>query len=304
MSLRVKAICSTLILCCAMVLANFASAQDGSPTGKCGFQNLTIPAPSGSTTLPTDLNDNGAIVGLLESGSGANFHVSGFLFSGGVFTHFSFPGATNTLPHDINKQGVIVGSFDALNGNGQNAFMVHNGVFSQIQIPGFPGAPAVAMGINELGDIVGSFNGNGTDFGFLLHQGKLTTLSFPGALGGTFPNSINNQGVIVGSYRLTEDDVDHGFMWKSGVFSNIVFPGSGSTTPNKINDNGDIVGIYVDSKIITHGFSLDNGRFTTLDPPGSLSTSIFGLNNYDNVLGLFATSSGNTQFKGFCSAVF
>jgi probable HAF family extracellular repeat protein len=304
MPLRVKAVFSTLALCCVMALTTFASAQDGIPTGKCGFQHLTIPAPAGTTATPTALNDNGAIVGLLGSGSGMNFHLSGFLFSGGVFTHFSFPGAANTFPHGINKQGVIVGSFDTATGNGQSAFMVHNGVFSQINIPGFPGAPAIAEGINELGDIVGQFNGNGSDFGFLLHQGKLTIISFPGARGGTFANSINNQGVVVGTYHLTEDDSDHGFMWKNGAFTNIVFPGAGSTTPNKINDNGDIVGNYVDSKIITHGFSLDNGRFSTIDPAGSLSTEIFALNNYDNVLGVFSTASGNTLFKGFCSAVF
>jgi probable HAF family extracellular repeat protein len=299
-----KTVLSTLAFCSVMILASNASAQDGSATGKCGIQKLTINSPAGTTATPMDLNDNGAIVGFLGSGSGANFRITGFLLSGGKFTSFRFPGSRDTFPQDINKQGVIVGSFDTATGNGQSAFMVHNGVFSQINIPGFPGAPAIAEGINELGDIVGQFNGNGSDFGFLLHPGKLTIISFPGAQGGTFPTSINNKGVVVGTYHLTEDDVDHGFMWKNGVFTNIVFPGAGSTTPTKINDNGDIVGSYVDTKIIAHGFSLDNGRFSTIDPPGSLSTQIFALNNFDNVLGLFSTASGNTLFKGFCSAVF
>jgi hypothetical protein len=300
-----KAVLSTLALCTVMLLANNkASGQDGSSTGKCGIQKLTINSPAGTTATPTDINDNGAIVGLLSSGSGANFHDTGFLLSGGKFTSFRFPGSADTFPQDINKQGVIVGSFDTATGSGQRAFMVHNGVFKQVTIPGFPDAPAIATGINELGDIVGPFNGNGSDFGFLLHQGKLTIISFPGAQGGTFPNSIDNQGVVVGTYHLTEDDADHGFMWKNGVFTNIVFPGSGSTTPNKINDNGDIVGTYVDSSIISHGFSFDKNRFSTIDPPGSLGTEIFALNNFDNVLGVFSTSSGNTLFKGFCSSVF
>ena len=303
MPFRGKTVLSTLALC-TVILANNALAQDGSSTGKCGFQKLTINSPAGTTTSPTDINDNGAIVGFLGSGSGQNFHITGFLVSGGQFTRFRFPGSADTFPHDINKQGVIVGSFDATSASTQRAFMVHNGVFKQINIPGFPDAPAIATGINEFGDIAGQFNGNGSDFGFLLHQGQLTIISFPGAQGGTFPTSINNQGVVVGTYHLTEDDPDHGFMWKNGVFTTIQFPGALDTTPVKISDAGDIAGSYVDSKLISHGFSFDKSRFSTIDPPGSLSTKILALNNFDNVLGVFATSSGNTQFKGFCSSVF
>ncbi len=46
------------------------TAQDGSSTGKCSFQSQTIPAPAGTNASPTDLNDNGAIVGFLAQGTG------------------------------------------------------------------------------------------------------------------------------------------------------------------------------------------------------------------------------------------
>jgi hypothetical protein len=130
------------------------TAQDGSATGKCRFQNLIIPSPAGTTTSPTGLNDNGAIVGLLNQGTGANFHTIGFLFSGGNFTHFRFPGSSDTFANDINKNGVIVGSFRGA--NGQGAFMVQNGVFHQVVIPGFPNASPVANGVNESGRYCGS----------------------------------------------------------------------------------------------------------------------------------------------------
>jgi probable HAF family extracellular repeat protein len=281
------------------------TAQDGSSTGKCGFQNLIIPSPAGTTTAPTGLNDNGAIVGFLEQGTGANFHITGFFFSGGNFSHFRFPGSADTFPHDINKNGVIVGSFDVTGGNGQRAFMVHSGVFHQVTIPGFPEAPAIATGVNDLGDIVGQFNGNGSDFGFLLHQGKLTIISFPGAAGGTFPSGINNQGVIVGNYFTSEErDGSHGFMWKNGTFTNIEFPGAVATAPVKISNNGDVVGTYVDSPQFEHGFSFDKGRYTTIDRPGFADTQIFALNDFDNILGFASGSSGGKWFKGFCSSVF
>jgi hypothetical protein len=196
------------------------TAQDGSSTGKCGFQNLVIPSPAGTTTSPTALNDNGAIVGLLNSGSGTSFHTTAFLFSGGNFTHFRFPGSADTFANDMNKNGVIVGTFRGP--NGQGSFMVQNGVFHQVTLPGFPNAATSANGVNDLGDIVGVFTRNGSNVGFLLHQDKLTIISFPGAAGGTFPSSINNQGVIVGHYFTAEQrDGAHGFIWKNGAFSNI-----------------------------------------------------------------------------------
>lgn len=299
-----KAPLRTLLLCCTAALNFNAFAQDGSSIGKCSFQKIHIASPAGTTATPTDLNDSGQMVGLLGAGSGPAFHISGFLLSNGKFSTFNFPGAADTFPRDINMHGTIVGSFDAASVSGQRAFIRQGGVFREIRLPGFPAAPAVATGVNDFGAITGQFNGNGSDLGFLLRNGKLTVLSFPGAAGGTFPASINNQGTIVGSYHLTEDDVDHGFMWKNGVFSNIRTLSGGSLTPKKISDNGDIVGTFVDSNIVAHGFSLDKGRFSVIDPPGSQSTDIFALNNFDNIIGVFATSAGNTLVKGFCSAVF
>ncbi|HEY4676291.1 MAG TPA: hypothetical protein VIJ01_03975 [Candidatus Angelobacter sp.] len=279
------------------------AAQDGSPTGKCGFQNLVIPSPAGTTTSPSGLNDNGAIVGLLNSGSGANFHTTAFLFSGGNFTHFRFPGSADTFANDINKNGVIVGTFRGANGAG--SFTVQNGVFRQVTLPGFPNGSPVANGVNDLGDIVGVFTRNGSNVGFLLHQGKLTVISFPGAAGGTFPSSINNQGVVVGHYLTGQQrDGVHGFMWKNGAFTNVEFPGALATQPAKISNNGDVVGTYVDSAQFEHGFALDAGHFSTIDFPGGQGTQILAVNKFDNVLGFFETSKSNGLFKGFCSSVF
>jgi uncharacterized membrane protein len=303
MSLCGKALVSTLALISIISLNPNLSAQDGSPTGTCGFQNLTIHSPAGTIASPTALNDKGSIVGFLQQGSGANLRVIGFLQqSSGTFASFNFPGARDTLVHDINRNGLIVGGFDNLSFSGQRAFKVQNGVFRQITIPGFPDAPAEALGVNDLGDIVGDFNSTG----FLLHNGKLTIISFPGAQGGTTPRSINNSGVVVGTYLLFDDDIQHGFMWKDGNFTNITAPGGLPATPAKINNNGDIVGTFVDSNLNEHGFSLDQGRFTSIDHPNSNGTAIFALNDFDNVLGVFFSPAANRNvwYKGFCSNVF
>ena len=160
--------------------------------------------------------------------------------------------------------------------------------------------------MNDNGDVVGQFNSNNTPFGFLLHNGKLTILSFPGAQAGTAPVSINNQGVVVGTYFLFPDDIPHGFMWKAGVFSNVNPPDSGGhSEPMKISNAGDIVGSYVSTAdSLEHGFSFDNGKYTKIDVPGFQGTAIIGVNKFDNVVVEAAHPTSNVLLKGFCSAVF
>jgi len=234
-------------------------------------------------------------------------HVGGYLLYQGKLTTFMFPGSADTFPHNINRTGTIVGAFDKSPGTTLHAFMVHSGGFHEIKIPGFPNAPAAATGVNDFGDVAGQFAGNGANLGFLLHQGKLTILSFPGAKGGTFPTGLNNQGVIVGTYLLFPDDIPHGFMWKAGVFSNVSPLGANhSAQVRKVSNAGDIVGDYVDDKGVGHGFSFDKGKYTTIDVPNSLGTAIFAVNSSDQVIGAAAQQQVNTErlVKGSCSSVF
>jgi uncharacterized membrane protein len=284
-------------------LATLAIAQDGSASGKCTFRPLKISAPAGTSAFPNDINDAGALVGTTRTAGQTSVH--SFLLSHGKFFRFNFPGAADTLARDINNHGVIVGSFDATSFSGQRAFMAHSGGFHEIRIPGFPDAPATADAINDHGDIAGSFNGNGSNFGYLLHNGRLTILSFPGAQGGTFPLSINDQRTIVGVYRLDfEGDAENAFIWKNGVFSTLKSPGGLPVRPTKISDRGDIVGTFLDANLNEHGFSLDKGRFSIIDAPGALGTALVGLNNNDNVLAISAGQNGNTQLLGACSKLF
>ncbi|HZS26584.1 MAG TPA: hypothetical protein VFB76_05100 [Candidatus Angelobacter sp.] len=278
----------------------FAQAQ-------CGTQPLKVPLPAGARIQPSDLDDKGGIVGTLTSISPTTGRESftGFLFSKGVFTHFRFPGSLDTRPGDINNHSVIVGSFTVDFSGNSHPFMVRNGVFTKIKLPGFPNASATAAGINDLGDIIGVITVNGVVQSYLLHNGKVTLISFPGAEGGTFARSINNAGVIVGGYRLGPESTDHagGFSWKNGVFTTIEVPGSNDTFPAKINDKGVIVGLDFDSQDVNRGFALVDGKFFNLvpDPDG---TDVFALNNFNNVLGQTLSTGSVGLFKGFCSNVF
>ncbi len=194
-----------------------------------------------------------------------------------------------------------------VNGSIQHAYMVHSGGFHEITIPGFPNVPATATGVNDKGDVVGVFQPTpNTNQGFLLQNGKLTILSFPGAQGGTEPTSINNQGVIIGTYTLSPSDPFRGFMWKAGVFSNLNPPDSGGhSQPGKISNAGDAVGTYTSTVDgLQHGFSFDQGTYTKIDVPGLQSTAVAAVNKFDNVLAEAIQGTKIILFKGFCSAVF
>jgi hypothetical protein len=287
----------TAVICSIFSLSLGLQAQT---TAQCGTQGLVIPAPAGPNSQLTDLDDKGNILGWFVSGPGT----AGFLLSQGTLAHFRFPGSVETLPRDMNKNSVIVGSYDLVANGPQHAFMVRNGAFSEIKLPGFPNAPVTANGITDLGDITGQLLANGVQQGYLLHQGKVTLISFPGATGGTFPTSINNAGVIVGTYKIGgPGSFNHGFMWKSGVFTTVDVPGSQDTSPTKINDNNVIVGDNIDSLGVGRGFALSKGQFFNL-VPNSAGTEITALNNFNNVLGDEESSKSSFPFKGFCGTVF
>jgi uncharacterized membrane protein len=297
-----KAVFLVLSACFIATTSTPVFAQDGSAKGKCTFQ--TFNGPPASSSSPNALNDVGAVVGTILT---STHHIAGYLLYQGKLTKFMFPGSADTFPHDINRSGTIVGAYDASPGTTLHAFMAHSGGFHAITIPGFPNTPSVATGVNDNGDVAGQFIGNGANLGFLLHKGKLTILSFPGAQGGTFPTGLNNQGVIVGTYLLFPDDIPHGFMWKAGVFSNVSPLGAGhSAQVRKVSNAGDIVGDYVDDQDVGHGFSFDKGKYSTIDVPNSLGTAIFAVNSSDQVIAVAAQQQFNTNrlVKGSCSAVF
>lgn len=287
----------------AMATATAAFAQDASSTGKCSFQRLKFPA-SAISPFPRALNDKGAIVGSFQAGAFPHRNQGFFLFQG-KFTSFMFPGSVDTTANDISTNGIIGGNFSTP-GSG-HPFMVRGGAFHEIKVPGFTTDTSfvAAAGVNDHGDVVGTLDSGSSPFevGFLLHNGKVTILSFPGAQAGTEPSSINDEGVIVGSF--SDNQGTHGFMWKAGVFSNVNPPDSvGFSQPKKISNAGDIVGSYTTADGVEHGFSFDHGKYTKIDAPGVRDTNVLGVNKFDNIVVLGTQGQTEFEFKGFCSAVF
>jgi probable HAF family extracellular repeat protein len=167
--------------------------------------------------------------------------------------------------------------------------------FVTLDVPN--GNNAVAYGINDAGQIVGSFASNdGTGVhGFLYSGGAFTQIDVPGA-GSTEAYGINNQTEIVGFYQTGSGQF--GFADIGGSFNQIQF-GPTYTMANGVNDSGAVVGDWNDTQG-EHGFVLVNGNFTVLNavaPQGSSRwTRAYGINNTGQISGTFFDGVGTHGF--------
>jgi hypothetical protein len=214
--------------------------------------------PGSHQTQVTGLNNLGDTAGFWVNAKGTN---KGFVEWNGVFASYTDPntphtaGAVNQLL-GINNKGVAVGFYTDANGN-SHPYQVNQatGVFTPIHTPG---VSSTATGINNLGDITGFATGSkGVTFSWLIHDGHLTALQFPGG-SNTQAFGINNKDEIVGSYT-DGSGVMHGFTLKDPLgpvshWQSIDDPnGVGSTVVNGVNNGGDLVGFYTDAVGNTDG---------------------------------------------------
>src|SRR5262249_18279188 len=162
-----------------------------------------------------------------------------------------------TIAYDINNVGQIVGT------GAQGPFLYADGVFTFVSLPG------AATGINDIGQLVGSFNDGAGTHGFVGTNGLLRTIDVPGNQGSTIANDINNAGHVVGFFADIRGY--HGFLDTNGVLTRIDFPGIDGTQAYGINDAGQIVGCSLTFNCNGpggHGFLDTNGVFTAFEFPG------------------------------------
>jgi len=156
----------------------------------------------------------------------------------------------------------------------QIGFTYSQGTFTDISIPG---ATLVnANGINDAGDVVGTYVVNGVQHGYLLSGGKLTTLDPPGTTSLNTAWGINNAGVITvygvganGNY-LSFTTADQG---KTYTPFHDPTEGSLGTAIHQINNNGDIVATVFDASNNRHGVLYHAGQYTDFDDPNGVGTT-------------------------------
>ena len=105
-------------------------------------------------------------------------------------------------------------------------FLWSKGQFTTINPPGTAG---IQVGLNDAGQVVGSYSDptTGKARGFVYDKGVFTTIDAPNSLA-TELFGINDAGQIVGAYQDTSaQQASHGFVLSKGVFTVLPGPGVG-----------------------------------------------------------------------------
>jgi hypothetical protein len=160
--------------------------------------------PGAPQTQVSGINNIGTTVGSYTDSSGS---VIGFYKRGATFTSVSDPYAPNiTSFFSVNDSNIVAGSYFSLVSFEPFAFTYDFGseTFTPIVLPpSFNAKGVVASGINNAGDIVGSYapSSGATQLSFLDIGGTFYSLDDPNNNGFTVPFGINNNGEIVGAYQ-------------------------------------------------------------------------------------------------------
>ncbi len=228
------------------------------------FTILDVPV-QGAQTLALGNNERGQVSGAYRSQG--FFH--GFIWDRGRFTtDINAPGDNETFLHVINNRGQAVGhsrrDLFAL----ARAFLWNDGNFTFLNIPGVlvAGRNRDSLGLNDRGQVVGTFQSQGINHGFLWDDGVVTQIDVPGARS-TNASGINNRGEIVGSY-IDAFDVGHAYLrHRDGSITQIDAPNAAGIAGVRLNDQSDIVGMFNDNGGKFSGFVWSQSSASTASMP-------------------------------------
>jgi len=269
MSRRVLLALPSLLLSALFLAGNPASAQ-----------RYTITSVGPATTTATAINNNGQIVGALNSGSATAPVSDPYLSTSGTVKDLGSLGAATATgqayainsvgqvvgladgpflysagklsllpggvtPLGINKVGSIVGYWNPSGiPNLEHAFLYSNGVVKDL---GFPNLNSSALGINTAGQIAGwTFPPPGTPWIFVATIWQPGgQVDFLGTLGGMWSRAlaINDLGQVTGQAAIAGiTGTAHAFLWTSGQMVDIDTLGSTYSFGLAINSHGVVVG--------------------------------------------------------------
>lgn len=135
---------------------------------------LDVPFTGSVGTQLDGINNSGIITGVWVDEA---FTAHGFVFEKGNFAHLDYPGALDTFPYGINSRGDIVGNWDTDQSTVGHGFVFSRGQIFSIDVPDAVPDGTAATGINEQGQIVGSYIAeDGNSHGFLAEGSTFNTL--------------------------------------------------------------------------------------------------------------------------------
>jgi hypothetical protein len=249
-----------------------AGAATASPPPTANGSDVTATTPATTYTFTTldssgdptfnqllGINDQQVIAGYFGSGTPPTTHPNkGYTidppYAQANYSSENFPGSQQTQVTAINDFGNTAGFYnDAAGHSHPYEYNVNTKKFVALTPPN--AASAIATGINDEGDVVGTLTtAKNVMEGFLLKGVTYTDFEINGSTQ-TMALGVNDLLQIVGSY-VDSANTTNGFVENNdGVVTTVDDPnGTGGTTVNGINNGGSLVGFYGDSATNTDGF--------------------------------------------------
>ncbi len=259
------------------------------------------------------INDWGTVVGEAIPQQQPPYSEAFVRYSGGSVKYYSSAGAIRTQFSGRNDSGTTVGYYtDALGNN--SGFMLQGSTLTPILDPKAVspyGNLTLPVSINRWNSIAGQYlNSNGMWRGFKRYSnGSFISLNYPGAVG-TYPNGINDSGVIVGSY-VDVNYNSHGFIYHNGQWATLDFIYA-FTCLNGITNSGVILGqgagpCNSTGCGLSGSFLYVNGTFEDLPdapnsknlPPGYSSTQYSAISAGGLLAGRTNVTGDSTGWRGF-----
>ena len=257
-----------------------------------------------------DLNNNGLAVGSYVSPGSMGQNTSvGFTYNNGQVGSLVHPNHTNlrgTWITDANDAGVLVGGYYPSFFSQARGFVYDGTSWSDVIVPGTTWG--YTAGINNSGVIIGTqIHQNGADrYGFVYDGANYESFQYPGWLGWTTLDDINDAGILVGSAA------GHGFIARPATSTDkgSIFVGRALSTIGNDSDVdfNDVLGTLSETVTSTLGASvrvLSDGRFE-YDPGGAsqLQNLLDGQSVVDTFVYTLTDSHGDTDRANVSITVF
>jgi probable HAF family extracellular repeat protein len=150
------------------------------------------------------------------------------------------------------------------------------------------------LDLNDAGQAVGvSYKASGWDHGYIWQDGVLQQIGTLAGYDYGRPDSISNNGRIVGQARTTAGDNTRACMWYQGQITNLGTLG-GESWAKGVNDLGQITGTAINSYGYAQAFLWENGVMRAI---GQYETWGMHINNRSEIVGWYINGVG--RHRGF-----
>lgn len=219
-----------------------------------------------------------------------------------TFTTFLLPGATGMQGWGINSALRVPGN--AYGGTAPPDSLVYDfatGTFTPVPSPG-GGLTATLIGINNAGQLTGSYTDGSGVKGVVLTGGVYDTFFYPGG-SKTYGRAINNTGLVTGYAETPAGPAaSEGFIYTpaTGTYTTIAPVGANFTIAQGVNDAGVVVGssimlpgtVYAGSPGGAYGWVRQASGTLTFFRINGLPSRARGINSAGDIVGWFNDPTG------------